>query len=87
MNQVFTGKVIRLKNAKTATVEVVTNKLHEKYHKPMRNKKKIQAHNEKHKLQLEDKVIIKNSRPYSATKRFLVIEKVLSKNPPPEIAE
>jgi small subunit ribosomal protein S17 len=75
MNQVFTGKVIGLKNAKTATVELSFNKLHPKYHKPIRSKKKIQAHNEEFNLQLGDKVSIKSSRPYSATKRFLVIKK------------
>ena len=75
MNQVFTGTVIRLKNAKTATVELVFNKLHPKYHKPIKSKKKIQAHNEEYELQLGDKVVIKSSRPYSATKRFLVIKK------------
>ncbi|CAG8608638.1 5256_t:CDS:2 [Ambispora gerdemannii] len=47
------------------------------YKLPIRckSKKKIQAHNEEYELQLGDKVIIKSSRPYSATKRFLVIKK------------
>ncbi|CAG8836561.1 24755_t:CDS:2, partial [Racocetra persica] len=63
--------VIGLKNAKTATVELVTNRLHDKYRKLIKSKKKIQAHNEEHELKLGDKVIIKSSRPYSATKRFL----------------
>lgn len=75
MSQVFTGKVIGLKNAKTATVELVFNKLHPKYHKPTKRKKKIQAHNEEHVLQLGDQVVIKSSRPYSKTKRFLVVKK------------
>jgi small subunit ribosomal protein S17 len=75
MSQIFTGTVISLKNAKTATVELVFNKLHPKYHKPIKRKKKIQAHNEEHDLQLGDKVVIKSSRPYSATKRFLVIRR------------
>ncbi|MEG7978649.1 MAG: ribosomal protein S17 [Mollicutes bacterium UO1] len=75
MSQVFTGTVIGLKNAKTATVELIFNKLHPKYHKPIKSKKKIQAHNEEYDLQLGDKVVIKSSRPYSATKRFLVIKK------------
>jgi len=75
MSQVFTGTVIGLKNAKTATVELVFNKLDPKYHKPIKSKKKIQAHNEEYELQLGDKVVIKSSRPYSATKRFLVIKK------------
>jgi len=74
MSQTFTGTVIGLKNAKTVAVELVSTKLHPKYHKPVKRKKKIQAHNESHNLQLGDKVVIKSSRPYSATKRFLVIK-------------
>jgi len=75
MNQVFTGKVISLKNAKSATVELIFTGIHPKYHKPIKRKKKVQAHNEEHSLQLGDRVTIKSSRPYSATKRFLVIKK------------
>jgi len=75
MSQIFTGTVIGLKNLKTATVELVFNKLHPKYHKPIKRKTKIQAHNEEYDLQLGDKVVIKSSRPYSKTKRFLVIKK------------
>jgi len=75
MSQIFTGTVIGLKNLKTATVELVFNKLHPKYHKPIKRKTKIQAHNEEYDLQLGDKVVIKSSRPYSKTKRFLVVKK------------
>jgi len=75
MNQVYTGTVVSLKNTKSATVELVFTKIHPKYHKPIKRKKKIQAHNEEHNLQLGDRVMIKSSRPYSATKRFLVIKK------------
>lgn len=75
MNQVYTGTVIGLKNAKSATVELLTTKIHPKYHKLIKSHKKIQAHNEEYDLQLGDRVVIKSSRPYSATKRFLVIKK------------
>lgn len=75
MSQVFTGTVVSLKNKKTATVELVFDKLHPKYHKPIKRKKKIHAHNEEYELSLGDRVVIKSSRPYSATKRFLVIGK------------
>jgi len=75
MNQVYTGTVISLKNAKSATVELVSTTIHPKYHKPIKRKNKIQAHNEEHALKLGDRVVIKSSRPYSATKRFLVIKK------------
>jgi len=75
MSQTYTGTVIGLKNAKTATVQLTFTTIHSKYHKPIKRKKKIQAHNEEYSLQLGDQVVIKSSRPYSATKRFLVIKK------------
>ena len=78
MSQVYTGTVVGLKT-KSATVLVFTNEIHPKYYKPIKRRKKFQAHNEEYSLQLGDKVVIKSSRPYSATKRFLVIKKEESK--------
>ena len=77
MSQVFTGTVIRLKNAKTATVKLVSTKIHRKYHKPQKIKKTKQVHYEEAEfpLQLGDRVVIESCRPRSATKRFLVIKK------------
>jgi len=77
MSQVFTGTVIGLKSAKTARVKVVYTKLHPKYFKPIKREKDYQVHYEPEafSLQLGDKVKIKSGRPYSATKRFLVVEK------------
>jgi len=78
MSQKFTGTVIGLKSAKTATVELISVRLHPKYHKPEEIKTKKQAHYkvEEFSLQLGDKVVIKSSRPYSKNKKFLVVEKV-----------
>jgi len=76
MNQEFLVKVISLKNKKTATVELTKTKLHYKYYKPIKEVKKIQAHNENIELQIGDLVLIKASRPYSATKRFIVVKKI-----------
>ena len=79
MSQIYTGTVISLKNAKTATIELTFTKLHPKYHKPKKIKTEKKAHYEAKEfpLRLGDKVVIKSSRPYSATKRFLVIKKEL----------
>jgi small subunit ribosomal protein S17 len=76
MSQTFTGTVIGLKSVKTATVEVVSTEIHPRYHKPISRRKKIQAHNPQYSLEIGDKVVIKSSRPFSATKRFLVINKI-----------
>ena len=75
MNQIYSGTVISQKNVKTASVELVSNYRHPRYKKVIKRKKKVQVHNENLLLQVGDKVIIKSSRPYSKTKRFLVIKK------------
>jgi small subunit ribosomal protein S17 len=80
MSQKYRGTVIGLKNEKTATVKVIYNELHTKYFKPIKREKDYQVHNEKFDLHLGDEVIIRNSRPYSANKRFLVISKENTKN-------
>ena len=79
MSQIYTGTVIGLKNAKTASVEIISTQLEPKYHKPITRRKKIQAHNPQHSLKIGDTVVIKNSRPYSATKKFLVTEVIVKK--------
>ncbi|RHZ35451.1 uS17 family ribosomal protein [endosymbiont GvMRE of Glomus versiforme] len=61
--------------AKTVTVKWVSVKLHPKYSKLIKKTKKWQVHNEKFYLKPGDEVVIKNSRPYSATKRFIVARK------------
>jgi len=76
MRKVYTGVVVGLKNAKTASVEITRAIIHKKYLKPIKRKTKIQAHNERDDLELGDKVEIINSKPYSATKRFLVLKKL-----------
>ncbi|CAI2193491.1 9984_t:CDS:2 [Funneliformis geosporum] len=77
MNQVFTGTVVALKNPKTATVELVSIKIHSKYFKPQKIVKTKKVHYEETEfpLQLGDKVKIKSDRPRSKTKRFLKIRK------------
>lgn len=76
MSQKYIGKVVGLKSAKTATVELVFTKLHPKYHKPIRRKKNFQVHNESFDLKIDDKVEIKNSgRKHSKTKSFVISRK------------
>nr|CAG8453379.1 827_t:CDS:10 [Entrophospora candida] len=61
--------------AKTVTVETFSTKIHPKYFKPIKRKKDYQVHNEEYNLKLGEKVLIKSTRPYSKTKRFIVIKK------------
>ena len=71
--KVFTGKVIALKNIKTATVEVTRTVSHPKYSKQMRKAKKYQVHDEKG-VKLGATVNFAASKPYSKTKKWRIIE-------------
>ena len=78
MNQKYIGRVVGLKSAKTATVELVSIEIHSKYHKPQKivTTKKVHYEEAEFPLQLGDKVEIKNSgRKYSKTKSFVIIKK------------
>lgn len=70
------GIVTSLKNAKTATVTVTRSQQHPLYKKFVRSSKKYACHYEDIKLELGDEVIIKESRPLSKTKNFVVVSKV-----------
>lgn len=75
MNQIYSGTVVSQKSAKTVKVELIFHYRHPKYKKVIRQKRIKPAHNENLSLQIGDKVTIKSGRPYSKTKKFLVVEK------------
>jgi small subunit ribosomal protein S17 len=55
-------------------VEVERRVLHPKYKKFVRRKARYHAHDEANACQINDEVIIQESRPLSKTKRWVVIE-------------
>ncbi|CAI2162209.1 12444_t:CDS:2 [Funneliformis geosporum] len=57
---------------KTATVEVISTKLHPRYHKPIKTKNTYQVHNEEYELKVGDRVVIKMA-DNSGAKKILVI--------------
>lgn len=75
MPKVLMGKIISTKMTKTVVVEVEWIFRHPIYKKVIRRHKKFKAHNEKFKLKKGDLVKIKECRPISKDKHFLVIEK------------
>jgi len=75
MNQIYSGTVISQNNPKTVGVELTFQRRHPKYQKVLKIRKKLQVHNENFSLKVGDKVVIKSSRPFSKTKRFLVVKK------------
>jgi small subunit ribosomal protein S17 len=76
IRKVLTGTVVSNKMDKTITVLVETKKSHSLYAKRVKYSKKYYAHDENNVAKLGDVVDIMESRPYSATKRFVLVRVV-----------
>ena len=70
----YRGTVISDKMDKTITVIVETKKTHPIYGMRVKYSKKFKAHDEKNEAKIGDKVLIMETRPLSATKRFRLVE-------------
>jgi len=70
------GIVVSDKMAKTVVVKVDRYKKHPRYKRFYRSSKKYKAHDEKGEFHTGDKVMIKEVKPISKDKRFVVIEKI-----------
>jgi len=70
------GVVTSDKMDKTVVVTVARVKMHPKYLKRFKLSKKFKAHDEKDEYKVGDKVIIKEVRPLSKDKRWIVVSKV-----------
>jgi small subunit ribosomal protein S17 len=76
MVKIFKGKIVSTKMQKTVVVEVQKAFRHPLYQKVVRRHKKYKVHNEKFDLKDGDWVRIKETRPISKDKHFIVIDKV-----------
>ena len=72
----LTGTVISDKMEKTVTVAVNRLVRHATYHKYMSRTKTFKAHDENNACKVNDTVVIEESRPLSATKRWNVVERI-----------
>ena len=72
--KVYRGTVVSDKMDKTITVMVETKKTHPLYGKRVKYPKKFTAHDENNEARIGDKVVIMETRPLSATKRFRLVE-------------
>jgi small subunit ribosomal protein S17 len=72
----LTGIVVSDKMTKTVVVEVKRMKKNEKYQKYFKVSARYKAHDEKGEYHTGDKVVIRETRPLSRDKRWIVIEKV-----------
>lgn len=72
--KVYTGRVVSDKMDKTITVVVETYKFHPLYGKRVKYSKKFKAHDENNQAKTGDTVRIMETRPFSKTKRFRLLE-------------
>ncbi len=68
------GVVVSDKMEKTVVVSVETMKRHPLYGKTVRTSKKYKAHDEENRCKVGDRVRIRESRPLSKDKRWVVEE-------------
>ena len=70
MARTIVGTVTSAKNDKTIVITTQTRKTHPVYKKQYTVNTKFMAHDEKNEAQLGDRVVIVETRPLSARKRF-----------------
>jgi small subunit ribosomal protein S17 len=68
------GLVVSDKMEKTVVVEVEDRVKHPLYGKVIRRTNKLKAHDETNQIGVGDRVLIMETRPLSATKRWRVVE-------------
>jgi len=68
------GYVVSAKMEKTVVVEVEDRVKHALYGKVLRRTSKLQAHDEQNACGTGDRVLLMETRPLSATKRWRVVE-------------
>jgi small subunit ribosomal protein S17 len=72
------GRVISNKMEKTVVVQVERTVKHARYHKYIKQVRSFKAHDEDTSCKVNDLVVIEESRPLSRTKRWRVIERVVT---------
>ncbi|ACU40403.1 30S ribosomal protein S17 [Actinosynnema pretiosum subsp. pretiosum] len=68
------GLVVSDKMDKTIVVAVEDRKKHRRYSKVMRSTAKVKAHDEQNAAGIGDRVLLMETRPLSATKRWRLVE-------------
>ena len=72
--KVYRGTVVSDKMDKTITVMVETKKTHPLYGKRVKYSKKFKAHDENNEARIGETVVIMETGPLLATKRFRLVE-------------
>ena len=71
--KVRTGSVVRIKQDKTAVVEMVWKQRHRLYHKQVRRVARFYVHDPENQCRLGDLVRIEETRPISKTKHWRLL--------------
>lgn len=74
----FEGVVVKSAMKDTCTVQVERYVKHPKYKKYLRHSKKFLVHNPGNTAQVGEKVIIRETRPISRRKRFILVSRISS---------
>ena len=74
--RILKGIVVSDKMTKTVVVEISRLKKHPKYRKYFEVSKRYKAHDPESQFHVGDKVLIKETKPISKEKRWMVIGKV-----------
>ena len=74
LRKVRVGKVVSNKMDKTIVVAIEDHVRHPKYNKIMKRTIKIHAHDEQNACSIGDKVSVMETRPFSKTKRWRLVE-------------
>lgn len=75
-NRTIRGVIVSDKMSKTAVVEVLTLKKHKKYKKYFKVSKRFKAHNPENQYHTGEKVVIRETRPMSKEKRWIIVSKI-----------
>lgn len=78
MARLLTGRVASDKSSKTIVISVATRKTHPIYKKQYTRNTKFMAHDERNEAKIGDLVIIRETRPLSARKRF-ILDRIVEK--------
>ena len=76
MAKILKGTVVSDKMNKTVVVKVDDFKKHSRYKRYYKSSKKYKAHDESGEFHIGDKVLIKETRPISKDKHFIVMKKL-----------
>lgn len=69
----LTGIIVRKSGDKTVAVQVVRTVRHEKYGKSQKHSKTYLAHDENNVAEVGQQVVIQETRPLSARKRWILV--------------